>query len=117
MTTTDVLGRIKTSGGNLYQLFGNGFTDGNETELKIREIGGALQSLGDAIPGQTITELALQCSDGSILTTCKLYDIDAGVIASWRGNERTTWAFTNLDVKGLAIPVRKGMVLKVNTGD
>lgn len=116
MTTTDLFGRIKTSRG-LYFLYGNGFTDTSETELKIQDIAGNLISVGEHLQGQAIQELAIMCSDGSILTTATIYSKDSGKIANWRGNERTTEQFYNLEAKNLNIPMEKGVVLKVNTGD
>jgi len=116
MTTTDVQGKIVTNGG-MWHLWGDGITDGVETELKVRDITGNLRSVGEILNGQTLQELLLQCSDGSILTSAKLYGPDGGVLASWRGNERTTHQFANLHAAMLSIPMRKGTVLKVTTAD
>jgi len=116
MTTTDVFGRIKSSRG-LHFLYGNGFTDGTETELKIQDIAGNLISVGEHLQGGTIQELAIQCSDGSICTTLIIYGKDSGIIASWRGNERTLSRFYNVEAKNLNIPMEKGVVLKINTAD
>ena len=116
MTTTDVQARILASGLNHAWL--NGTTDGSETELQIRDIAGSAKSFGDHLEGQTLRSLRIQLSDGSILTTCILYDEKGGVLASWRGNERTGHDFLyTLRADGLSIPMRKGMKLKVNTGD
>jgi hypothetical protein len=119
MTTTDVLGRLKTSDGGLHFLFGNGFTDGTETELKVYDLAGNSVSVGDHLHGKTLQELGLQLTDGSILTTAILYGADGGIVASWRGCERITGNsfFYNMEAKKLAIPLVKGMVLKVNTAD
>ena len=74
-------------------------------------------SLGDALDGQSIKELSIQVSDGSILTTAIIYGADAGIVASWRANERTTQSHYNLEAKNLDIPIFKGYVLKTNCGD
>jgi len=118
MTTTDTHGRAITNGG-IYHLWLDGGTDGTETEIKVRAVSGTLNSIGDALKGQTLSRLTLQCSIGSILTTCKLYSPNGGVIASYRAGEILAqdgppW---NLDVQGLAIQLQEGMVLKINTTD
>ena len=118
MTTTDVLGRIDTGTG-LHFLYGNGFTDGTETELKVQDLGGNLVSLGDHLAGKAIREIAVQCSDGSVCTTLKIYSPTGGVIAYWRGRERLVGndMHYNLEAKGLALRIERGMLLKINTGD
>ena len=117
MSTTDIFGRIKGSDGKLYFLYGNGFTDGSGTELKIQDIGGVLTSAGEFLASRAIQDLAIMCSDGSILTTLVITDKGGGILASWRGCERGHDDFYNLDVKNLAIPMQKGAVITVNTGD
>lgn len=117
MTTTDIFGKITTDRG-IYFLYGNGFTDGSETELKIQDMANALVSVGEHLAGQRITSIGIQCTDGSICTTLKLYGKDSGVVASWRGNERTVSSLRwNLMIHGLTIPMEKGMILKINTAD
>jgi len=118
VTTTDILGRIKTSQG-LYFLYGNGFTDGAETELKVLDLGGNSVSVGELLAGQMIQEIAVQCSDGSVCTTLILYGPDAGIICSWRGRERLVGndMHYNCEAKNLSVPVTRGMVLKINTAD
>ena len=116
MTTTDLFGRIK-AGGKLHFLYGNGFTDTSATELKIQDMSGALISIGEHLAGQQIQELAIMCSDGSILTSAIITDKEGGVLASWRGNERGHDDFFNLESTGLSLPMEKGVILTVNTGD
>lgn len=117
MTTTDVQGRI-VAGGGLHHLWLNGATDGTETEIKVRGLGGELSSIGEALLGQVLQNIAIQASDGSILTTLKLYDNAGGVLLSIRGNERTVRnLLTNASVGNLNIKITSGMLLKVNTAD
>lgn len=116
MTTTDIFGRVKTGSG-VHFLYGNGFTDGTPTELKVQDIAGSSIPIGEHLAGQSIQELAIMLSDGSILTTAILYAKDGGVVASWRGSERTLREVYNLEAKQLSIALEKGMVLKINTAD
>jgi len=111
------MGRVRTNAG-LFFLYGNGFTDGTATELKVLDIAGNSISLGEHCDRQTLQEIGVQLSDGSICTTLILYGKDGGIVCSWRGNERTSndW-FYNVESKGLNIPLVKGMILKINTAD
>lgn len=115
MTTTDSY-MVVVCGGESHFGFLNGSTDGTETEIKIQDVANNLESFGKALAGQTLNEVYIQCSDGSILTTFKLYDPAAGVILSAYGNERTTWPW-NLVIKGLNIPIKSGMLTKLNCAD
>lgn len=116
-TTSDTVGYIKASG-TKYFLFLNGSTDGNETEIKLYEDGGGTKSLGEALEGKTLEEIALQVSDGSILTTCKVYEGQGTTKLSFVGNERTArdllW---NLRVQNLQVPITRSMTMKINCGD
>lgn len=117
MTTTDVLGYVKASG-EKYFLFGNGFTDGSETEWKIFDDGGSTKSLGEQLEGKTLEEIGVQLTDGSILGTLKVYDPQGAVIISLVGNGRSVrdliW---NMRVAGLSILLQQGHNIKVNTTD
>ena len=116
MTTTDTFA-VLVVGGKYYHMFLNGGTDGAETEIKVEDISGALRSLGEMLQDNVLTDVEVQCSDGSILSTFKIYDSQGGVVLSVVGNERTTWAKANFEMHGLQIPIHFGMVAKVNTGD
>jgi hypothetical protein len=116
MTTTDTEGLIEANG-RVYHLFQNGSTDGTETEIKVLTPAGASVSVGVHLKGQTITRLALQCSDGSILSTVILYGADAGVKLSAVGCERTSNQLYNIDLKDLRVPVTDGDLLKTNCAD
>ena len=116
MTTTDTFVDITVSGEE-YVMFLNGGTDGSETEIKVLDVSGALRSLGEMLQGKSLTDLEVQCSDGSILGTFKIYDAQGGVVLSCVGNERTTFIKANLEIHELNIPIHFGMVAKVNTTD
>ena len=118
MTTTDVQLKIETSDGALYHGWGDGFTDTSETEIKVRDLAGTLKSLGDVMPGKTIVEIGVVCTEGSICTTFKIQDDKGSNVAFWRGNERTASdTFYNLHAEGIKIPVKKGYVMKINTNE
>lgn len=117
MTTTDVQVKFITNQG-LYHGWLDGSTDGTETNTQIRDISGALRDVGDHLQGQTLLGFDVQLSDGSILTTAKLYSKSAGIVGSWRGNERTAHdMLCNLRVRGLSILIEKGMLFKTNCAD
>jgi len=122
MTDTNAQGYITLDNGEKLHLFGIStggvFTDGSEAEVYVKDIAGNQSQLWKVAEGRVITEIAIQAADGSILTTCKIYSPKGGVIASWRGNERTASdTVYNLRVKGLAIPIFKGTIMKLNTAD
>ena len=122
MTDTNAQGYLKLDNGEKLHLFGIStggvFTDGSEAEIYVKDIAGNQSQLWKVAEGRRINEIALQLADGSILTTCKVYAPKGGVIASWRGNERTGNDFTyNLRVKGLNLPIEKGTVIKLNCAE
>lgn len=117
MTTTDTLGYVVVSG-KKYFVFLNGGTDGSDTEIKLYDDGGTARSLGEALEGNVLQEVALQSTDGSILTTFAIYDPQGAKLHSFVGNERTArdllW---NLRIKGIHVRIERGTIMKVNTGD
>jgi len=122
MTDTNAQGYILLDNGQWLHLFGIStggvFTDGTEAEIYVKDVGGAQNQLWKVAEGRRIKELAIQLADGSILTTAKFYDPKGGVVASWRGNERTGNDFVyNLRVKGLNLLISKGSKLMLNTAD
>lgn len=126
MTDTNAQGFVEFSDGTWSHLFGIStggvFTDGTEAEMYVRTIGGGYEQLFKSNEGKAISRLALQLADGSILTTAIIYDAKGGVVARFRGSERNVTSVVHgdaydLDVRGLAIPVNKGTVLKLNTAD
>lgn len=117
MTSTNAQGYLMING-KPYHVYKAPFTDTTEAELQILTVGGSYESLWKSHAGERLQEIAIQLADGSILTTCKVYDSTGGVVASFRGNERTgSDLIYNLRAKGLNIPITKGMVIKCNTAD
>jgi len=126
MTNTSSQGFIQFSNGTWAHLFqaidGTVLVDGTEQELAIRTQGGTYESLWKSHEGMTIFRVAWQVADGSIATTLKIYDAKNGVVAHWIGSERNVGGVSradtyDLDIKGLAIPVTRGMTIKGNTTD
>jgi hypothetical protein len=116
MTTTDIEGLITASGRD-YHVFLNGSTDGTETTTKILDVSNTAKDVGDHLKGKIIERIALQCSDGSILSTVILYDPTAGVVLSAVGCERTSNQLYNIDLQNLSVPIVDGMLLKTNCAD
>ena len=101
---------------------GGVFTDGTEAEMYVRNSGGGFEQLYKSHDGKVISRVALQAADGSIITTAKIYDPKGGVVAFWRGSERNVTSVVHgdtydINVKGLAIPIVKGTVIKLNCAD
>ena len=123
MTDTNAQGFMVFTDGSWCHLYGIStggvFTDGTEAEMYVRNYGGAQEQLFKAHEGKNISRVAIQVADGSIVTTCIIYDAKNGVVARWRGSERTAAKGNtyDIDVRGLAIPVHKGTVIKLNTAD
>jgi len=126
MTDTSSQGFIVFSDGSWVHLFqaidGTILVDGTEQELAVRTPGGSYESLWKSNLGKTITRIAWQLADGSIATSLKLYDAMNGVVSYMTGSERNKTTVNNseiydIDVRGLAIPVTRGLVIKGNTGD
>ena len=128
MSDTNVQGFVQFTDGSYAHLFGIStggvFTDTTEAELYVRSIGGSQEQLWRSHEGKRIYRIALQAADGSLLTYAKIYDPKSGVVGFWRGNERNLAAVHfghenvyDLDVKGLALPVVKGLAIKLTTAD
>jgi hypothetical protein len=126
MTDTNAQGIIDFSDGTSVHMYGIStggvFTDATEAEMYVRTVGGSQEQLWKSNSGKSISRIRIQVADGSIITTCKIYDTNSGVVAFWRGSERNITTVKNseiydLDVAGLNIPVVKGTVLKLNTAD
>ena len=123
MTTTGVFAQVLAS--NRYFLLqmlpAGGIADGTEIEIKILTTGGALVSIGEALNGLTLQSIKAMASTPSLLQTLKLYDTTGKVIASWKGQVMNAGAELTaayaFQVKGLNIPLRKGMVIKVLTAN
>lgn len=126
MTDTAAQGFIVFTDGSWAHLYGIStggvFTDSTEAEMYVRNSGGGQEQLFKSNDGKRIARVAIQAADGSIVTTCKIYDPKSGVVAMWRGSERNVTSVVHgdvydLNIRGLAIPVTKGTVIKLNTAD
>jgi len=126
MTDTSSQGFVVFADGSWCHLFqaidGTVLVDGTEQELAVRTPGGSYESLWKSNMGKIITRIAWQVADGSIVTSLKLYDAFNGVVAYFTGSERNVTSVVNaeiynVDVRGLAIPVTRGLIIKGNTAD
>jgi PAS domain-containing protein len=126
MTDTNAQGIIDFTDGSAVHMYGIStggvFTDGTEAEMYVRTVGGSQEQLWKSNSGKAISRIRIQVADGSFIATCKIYDPKNGVVAFWRGSERNITSVKNneiydINVGGLAIPVQKGTVLKLNTTD
>ena len=126
MTDTSSQGFIEFTDGSWVHLFqaidGTVLVDTVEQELAVRTVGGAYESLWKSNQSKVISRIAWQLADGSICTSLKIYDAMNGVVAYFTGSERNKTTIKNdeiydVDVRGLAIPVTRGMVIKGNTAD
>ena len=123
MTTTAIFGQVLAS--NRYFLLqmlpAGGIADATECEIKILTTGGALVSFGEALHGLTLQSLKIMATTPSLLQTVKIYDTTGKVLASWKGQVMNAGAELTaayaFQVKGLNIPLRKGMVIKVLTAN
>jgi len=118
MTTTDVQGVVEADGYQ-YHLVGEPTDAAAESVLNIRDLTGGTGTIGSKLVGKTMTRLALQASDGSILTSANLYNGKGGRVLSVYGGERlaSSEADWNIDVRGLNIFIDEGMTLKIVTND
>jgi len=126
MTSTSAQGFVEFSDGSWAHLqgisTGAAFTDTTEAEMYVRTMGGSFEQIFKSFEGKVITRIAIQLADGSIITSCKIYDPKGGVVAYWRGSERNVTSVTHgdvydLNVRGLAIPIVKGTAIKLNCAD
>jgi len=127
MTDTSAQGFIVFSDGSWVHLFqaidGTVLVDTAEQEIAIRNPGGGYESLWKSNTGKVISRIAYQVADGSFVTTFRIYDSNNGIVLNLGPtSERNAGGVSRADVydinvKGLAIPVTRGMVIKVNTAD
>lgn len=126
MSSTAAQGFVQFHDGTWAHLYGTSsggvFTDTTEAEMYVRNMGGAQEQLYKSTEGKRIKRLAIQAADGSIITTCIIYDAKSGVVARFRGSERNVTSVVHgdvydLNIRGLDILVTKGMVIKLNTAD
>ena len=115
MTTTNLVGRIRTSDGNLYVTQGEPTDAAAESEHKILDIAGSQKSLKDVILGKVITDLDIQASDGSIFTSTNIYGPGGVRLHSLLGGERIASSpeIWNISLHGVQIPVTESTIIKV----
>jgi hypothetical protein len=116
MTTTNIVGWIETSDGQYTQVYGDGLTDGTLAELYCY-VGSQNTSIGDAIPGKTITRLALAVSTGSILNVVTIYAADGSILLDTVGCETTSNQSFGMDLQNLSVRIAKGAIMKCNPTD
>ena len=118
MTTTKNLGRVKTTSGEEHCIYLNS-TDGTEAELKfVNTPGDTGKSLGDAIAGKSIAELDILAATPSDVDRVTIYDSNNGIVFETFGCITAALApLPNVELRGLNIPIKKGMTLKILTSD
>lgn len=119
MTTTDIQGVVQTSDGLIWHMVGEPTDAAAESVLNMRDIAGNADTVGNVLQGRTIVRIALQASDGSILTSLNIYGPGGERTHSYYGGERlaSSNAIWNFDIRGIAIPVTKATTFKVVSND
>jgi len=118
MTTTNIVGRIRTNAG-LFTLQAEPTDAAGESELKILDLTNSLKSLKDVIYGQVITDIDIQASDGSILTSANIYGPGGVKLHSLIGGERLASSpeVWNISLHGVQIPVTESTMIKIVVND
>jgi hypothetical protein len=116
MTTTNVLGVIETTDGELHMIQQEP-TDGSGEALTIYDMAGSAKTLGDHLFGKVISRIALQLSDGSILTSL-VHTQEGRTVHAIYGGERLAGSedVYNIDMP-VSIPVDKKTILTITTAD
>jgi len=116
MTTTNLHGVIETTDGGVHSIQQEP-TDGAATALTIYDLAGTQRTLGDALFQKVIRRIAIQLSDGSILTSLVITQ-NGKTTHAFYGSERIANSpdTYNLDVL-VNIPVDKTTVLTINCAE
>lgn len=116
MTTTQIVGIIETSDGEQHMV-DQTVTDGTPEALTILDLGGSLRNVYDHLFMKTITRIALQASDGSILDYVEVTQ-NGETTHYWEAGERIANSpeVYNLDVR-TNIPVLKTTRINIDTAD
>ncbi len=115
MTTTNLQGRLITHDGVLHHLQGEPTDAAGASELKILDLAGNLKSFKDVILGRAITDIDIQASDGSILTSGQINGPQGVKLHSLLGGERLANGpgYWNMSLHGVKVPVTESTILKV----
>lgn len=120
MTTTDVNGVAILNDGSQLHLFGNGITDGTGANVFVRDISGNnTKNIGEFAQGRAIRTLKFHASIGSVLTYIKVYNEKGATVLFARAGELDAGARENynLVIRGLNIPLVKGVYIFAMTAD
>jgi hypothetical protein len=118
MTTTDVNGVAILDNGQMVHLFGNGITDGTGAHLYVRDLSGNnTKDIGEAFSGRAIRTLKLHPSIGSVLTYVKVFDHKGGTVLYTRLGELSGVYENCYTLRGLNIPLQKGVYIFAMTAD
>lgn len=120
MTTTDVNAVAILDNGEILHLFGNGITDATGGNVLVRDISGVnTKNIGEFAQGRRIRTLKFHASIGSVLTYVKIYDPSGATILFARAGELDAGSRKNynLELRGLDIPLSKGVYIFAMTAD
>ena len=120
MTTTDSNGVAILDNGEQIHLFCNGGDDSTENHVYVRDISGVnTKDLGEHAPGRRLKTLKMHCSIGSVLESLLVYGSNGAVLLDIDSDVELSGIFQNYNivVRGLDIPLEKGVYVAINTGD
>ena len=120
MTTTDINAVAILDNGEQLHLFGNGITDTTGGNVYVRDISGVnTKNIGEFAQGRRIRALMFHASIGSVLTYVKVYDASGATVLFARAGELDAGARKNynLVLRGLDIPLSKGVYIFAMTAD
>lgn len=118
MTTTNLNGFIKTASGKYLHLEGEPTDAAAASELQVKDLANIAVSLYNAARGETISRIALQASDGSILSSLGIYK-NGQYSHFFYGGERVANSpiTSNLDIWDLNVEVDETTKLMVVVND
>ena len=120
MTTTDSNLVAILDNGDQIHMFCNGGDDSTENHVYVRDISGVnTKDLGDYAPGRRLRVLKVHCSIGSVLEDIKIYGSDGRILLDLDSDVELSGIFENYNavIRGLDIPLQKGVYVAINTGD
>ena len=120
MTNTDVIGSMILSDGEQVMLFGNGITDATGGHVFVRDLSGInTKDIGEYSEGKALRTLKIYVTAGSILTFIKIFDKKGATILYAPAGELDAGSRKNynLIIRGLNIPMAKGLYLFAMTDE